>query len=281
MNWATKEMTAVCDIVRYNADFPGIFSHSFPQNCWSNDDKRILLTTQWRNSNRIILFNVETKQMTCLNNSLDSLSSSDVLNVQNDWITASYSTYDKPRALMIAKLPKSGSEEELIWHFCDERNGGEEEEEEEEEEETKKKVQIELLKFEPKNRSSKYSNVNFEAVLVRATQSNGTLVVFPHGGPHSGYGSEYSVHVEILYTLGYSVLLINYRGSSGYGQDMIECLPGHAGEYDVEDCQQAAEHSMKVYGFKNAVLYGGSHGGFVSPSFSFSFSFKLNLNKYI
>jgi acylaminoacyl-peptidase len=64
--------------------------------------------------------------------------------------------------------------------------------------------------------------MSFESILVQAKQQNNSLVVFPHGGPHGAFCSEFSAHVAIFYSLGYSVLLVNYRGSTGYGQDSIE-----------------------------------------------------------
>jgi acylaminoacyl-peptidase len=36
------------------------------------------------------------------------------------------------------------------------------------------------------------------------------------------------------------------------------------GTADVADVQQVAEEAMRKYGLKNAVLYGGSHGGFLA-----------------
>ena len=57
------------------------------------------------------------------------------------------------------------------------------------------------------------------------------------GGPHSAFCSEFSAHVAVFYSLGFSVLLINYRGSSAYGQDSINSLPGKCGTSDVNDCQ--------------------------------------------
>ena len=47
------------------------------------------------------------------------------------------------------------------------------------------------------------------------------------GGPHSNYVAGLYKDPMILNALGYSVLMINYRGSSGYGQDSIDCLPGN------------------------------------------------------
>lgn len=51
MNWSTKEVTTVVDIVKESANFPGIFSIKFPDNCWSLDNKRILISTHWRKAN--------------------------------------------------------------------------------------------------------------------------------------------------------------------------------------------------------------------------------------
>lgn len=57
------------------------------------------------------------------------------------------------------------------------------------------------------------------------------------GGPHSSFAGDFSAYIAVFYSLGYSVLLLNFRGSSGYGQDSIESLPGHISIYDVQDCQ--------------------------------------------
>lgn len=35
---------------------------------------------------------------------------------------------------------------------------------------------------------------------------------------------------------GYCLLIVNYRGSTGYGKDFLDSLPGHIGSRDVEDC---------------------------------------------
>ena len=81
------------------------------------------------------------------------------------------------------------------------------------------------------------ADLNFEAILVHPKTKNGVLVTFPHGGPHSAFCCDYSTHIAIFAALGYSVLLINYRGSTGYGQDTIDSLPGKIGTNDVYDCQ--------------------------------------------
>lgn len=91
--------------------------------------------------------------------------------------------------------------------------------------------------------------------------------------------------------------LVNYRGSTGFGEDSINSLVGHIGEHDVSDVQvcllnliidlyftyidrwrlsnwvfyltlwlqKAADEILELYGLdKNRVVaLGGSHGGFL------------------
>ena len=54
MKWSTKETCTLVDIVRNNNSgslFSGIFSIKFPTNCWSLDNKRIMLDTQCNKTN--------------------------------------------------------------------------------------------------------------------------------------------------------------------------------------------------------------------------------------
>jgi acylaminoacyl-peptidase len=177
-----------------------------------------------------------------------------MLSLNNDWICAIIQGFDRKHELVIAKLPERQNESSINWIFTPESSSSGNK---------KQGVSVDLLTFAPSIPDLRYTQVDFEAILVHPEEKNDTLVVFPHGGPHSCYCSEYSSHVAIFYSLGYSVLLINYRGSSGYGQDSIDSLPGKCGINDVNDCQQAAEFTLKKYGYKRAVIYGGSHGGFL------------------
>lgn len=63
------------------------------------------------------------------------------------------------------------------------------------------------------------------------------MVVYPHGGPHGAISSDFMVWPVCLAALGYAVLLVNFRGSTGFGQDSIYCLPGKIGTQDVQDVQ--------------------------------------------
>jgi acylaminoacyl-peptidase len=111
----------------------------------------------------------------------------------------------------------------------------------------------------------------FEAILTYPVLAAGELrrppiVLYPHGGPHSASDGGFNVDVGTLVGAGFAVLLVNYRGSTGFGQNALESLSGKGGEQDVDDCMQALEAAVAtglVDGTRACVL-GGSHGGFLA-----------------
>ena len=82
---------------------------------------------------------------------------------------------------------------------------------------------------------------DFEATLTwdASTPERRPLVVAPHGGPHSNSNAAYSAPNAFLASLGYGVLAVNYRGSTGFGQHLLSQLPGKCGRLDVDDCVRA------------------------------------------
>ncbi|XP_058105448.1 acylamino-acid-releasing enzyme isoform X2 [Magnolia sinica] len=92
------------------------------------------------------------------------------------------------------------------------------------------------------------------------------LIVILHGGPHSVSLSSYSKSVAFLSSLGYNLLIVNYRGSLGFGEEALQSLPGKVGSQDVNDVLTALDHVIEkglADPSKVAVL-GGSHGGFLT-----------------
>ncbi|CAH8858688.1 unnamed protein product [Trichobilharzia szidati] len=94
------------------------------------------------------------------------------------------------------------------------------------------------------------------------------LIVMPHGGPHSVSRLTWSSMITSFCICGFACLLINYTGSLGYGDEFIQDLIGRIGERDVSDCVEATKVTLKYLqryeSNLKAVLFGGSHGGFLS-----------------
>jgi len=110
----------------------------------------------------------------------------------------------------------------------------------------------------------------FESILLlSAAAGAGPLTVVPHGGPHSCMTTSFLASSVFLamQTAG-AVLLVNYRGSTGFGQASIDSLPGNIGKNDVADMIQAADDAVAAFpslldGERMSVV-GGSHGGFLT-----------------
>ncbi|WOK98653.1 acylamino-acid-releasing enzyme 1 [Canna indica] len=92
------------------------------------------------------------------------------------------------------------------------------------------------------------------------------LIVILHGGPHSVSLTSYSKSLAFLSSLGFNLLVVNYRGSLGFGEEALQSLPGKIGFQDVGDVLAALDYVIDkgiVSSSKVAVL-GGSHGGFLT-----------------
>jgi len=90
------------------------------------------------------------------------------------------------------------------------------------------------------------------------------LVVLVHGGPTSQATSAWNPQAQFLATRGYGVLLVNYRGSTGYGREYMLKLRESWGVYDVEDSRTGALHLVAEgrADRDRVVIMGGSAGGF-------------------
>jgi len=92
------------------------------------------------------------------------------------------------------------------------------------------------------------------------------LIVVPHGGPHSCSPTLYSHPHAFLCASGYAVLMVNYRGSTGFGQHALEALPGNVGKLDVQDVIDAVTKiaDSEWIDANRVGICGGSHGGFLA-----------------
>lgn len=94
------------------------------------------------------------------------------------------------------------------------------------------------------------------------------LIVVPHGGPHSCTPSSFiASYAYLAIECGCAVLNVNYRGSTGFGQDSIDSLPGNIGTHDVHDMVQAIQDAINAHpglDKDNMAVVGGSHGGFLT-----------------
>jgi dipeptidyl aminopeptidase/acylaminoacyl peptidase len=88
-----------------------------------------------------------------------------------------------------------------------------------------------------------------------------------HGGPQGAWGDDWSYrwNPELFAANGYVVIMINFHGSTGYGQKFIDAINGDWGGAPFEDLMKGLDYAEKTYPFidKNReCALGASYGGY-------------------
>jgi dipeptidyl aminopeptidase/acylaminoacyl peptidase len=89
-----------------------------------------------------------------------------------------------------------------------------------------------------------------------------------HGGPQGAWGNEWSYrwNAELFAANGYVVLMINPRGSTGYGQKFIDDINGDWGGRAFEDIMKGIDYAEQHYAFidkDRECALGASYGGYM------------------
>jgi dipeptidyl aminopeptidase/acylaminoacyl peptidase len=69
-------------------------------------------------------------------------------------------------------------------------------------------------------------------------------VLYIHGGPHSAFGHMFSFDFHMLAGAGYAVLIVNQRGSTGYGDDFANAILGDWGNLDYADLMSGVDYAI-------------------------------------
>jgi dipeptidyl aminopeptidase/acylaminoacyl peptidase len=89
-----------------------------------------------------------------------------------------------------------------------------------------------------------------------------------HGGPQGSFGNAWSFrwNAQTYAGAGYAVVMIDFHGSTGYGQAFTDSISQHWGDRPLEDLQKGWAHVKANYDFvdsNNACALGASYGGYM------------------
>jgi dipeptidyl aminopeptidase/acylaminoacyl peptidase len=89
-----------------------------------------------------------------------------------------------------------------------------------------------------------------------------------HGGPQGSFGNGWSYrwNPQTYAGQGYAVVMIDFHGSTGYGQAFTDAISQHWGDRPLEDLQKGWAAAQKQYAFldgKKACALGASYGGYM------------------
>jgi dipeptidyl aminopeptidase/acylaminoacyl peptidase len=93
------------------------------------------------------------------------------------------------------------------------------------------------------------------------------LIASIHGGPHGQQGPAFNFHNQVYAARGYAVLMVNYRGSSGYGQAWSDAVFRNQNGDDAQDViygVRAAVRRNQWIDHERLGVEGGSYGGQLS-----------------
>ena len=90
-----------------------------------------------------------------------------------------------------------------------------------------------------------------------------------HGGPQGSWADSWSYrwNPQFYAGLGYAVVMVDFHGSTGYGQGFTDAISGHWGDRPLEDLQKGWAAAQAKYPWvdgANACALGASYGGYMT-----------------
>ena len=116
--------------------------------------------------------------------------------------------------------------------------------------------------------SSAAGGPKVQTKFMRPTGTVGPLptVLLVHGGPYTTWGEAFNSDAQVLCEAGFGVLLVNPRGSRGYGSAFATAIDGDWGNVDYLDLMAAVDHVVEN-GWADPErlgVAGVSYGGFMT-----------------
>ncbi|XP_071446546.1 acylamino-acid-releasing enzyme-like [Hetaerina americana] len=232
--------------------FKGIFCLALPKRPFSSDGKHLVFNSQQGTSVHPYIVNLESKIVSRIKLSVigkpvefedNSLA---VLDVDEDILVCRHSRLNRPHSLLLARL--SGGEAVVISSPCITEDIA--------------KLETQIFHLQGSDTGEAFSAIYYGPMDLKQVP----LIVMPHGGPHSSFTCEYSATTTFFGLLGFGMLMVNYRGSTGNWESTVKSLPGKVGKQDVDDVRKATSEALAKLPFLSSsllFLFGGSHGGYL------------------
>ena len=113
-----------------------------------------------------------------------------------------------------------------------------------------------------------FDGLDVEAFLTlpqgRTATSTHPMIVVIHGGPHGQQGPVFDARAQAFATQGWAVLMVNYRGSTGYGQAFTDAIFGDQNGKEAMDVLQGTDAALRRFPWidrDRIGIEGGSYGG--------------------
>ena len=100
--------------------------------------------------------------------------------------------------------------------------------------------------------------------LGRRAGSKHPMIVMIHGGPHGQQGPAFNSKAQVYADQGWATLMVNYRGSTGYGQRLADAIFNDQNGGEARDVLAGVDAAFEKYAWidrDRSGIEGGSYGG--------------------
>ncbi|HEY8203826.1 MAG TPA: S9 family peptidase [Pyrinomonadaceae bacterium] len=124
--------------------------------------------------------------------------------------------------------------------------------------------ETEEVSFKSKDLTEVHGLLTYPVGYVKGTKV--PLLLRIHGGPNGQDQHSFSIERQVFAANGYAVLAVNYRGSSGRGQNFSRSIFADWGHYEVEDLLAGVDHviALGVADPDRLGVGGWSYGGILT-----------------
>ena len=98
----------------------------------------------------------------------------------------------------------------------------------------------------------------------RSAGTTHPLIVAIHGGPHGQQGPAFNIKAQVYASKGWATLMVNYRGSTGYGQKFADAIAKDQNGQEARDVLAGVDAALARHPWLDAGrigVEGGSYGG--------------------
>jgi dipeptidyl aminopeptidase/acylaminoacyl peptidase len=113
-----------------------------------------------------------------------------------------------------------------------------------------------------------FDGTEIEAFLTKpgspGSPGSAPMIVVMHGGPHGQQGPAFNSKAQVYAGLGWATLMVNYRGSTGYGQMLTDAIFKDQNGGEAKDVLAGVDAALARYSWLDGDrmgLEGGSYGG--------------------
>ena len=214
---------------------------------WSADGRQVLFTLQDRGHTRLLAVNADTAASSTIVGANGSVGA---FSVARTTLAYAFSTPERPAELYVTELPPSGAPRPLTslnQAVLDSRQ------------------LVEVPAFTFTNDSlSVEAFVTIPPGARAAKPGTIPLIVMIHGGPHGQQGAAFNAKAQAYAGVGWATLMVNYRGSTGYGQKFTDAIFRDQNGGEARDVLAGVDAALAKYPWLDGGrmgIEGTSYGG--------------------